>query len=181
MTMIQLKRAARVIATLGVLFGGAWTWTALSTRAEESSRALDRAAEQAFEPIAVQNQPAAKGDAAQVKRGEYLVNEVARCGDCHTPRNAKGALDLTRHLQGATMWFTPKRKGEFEDHAPDITFSGRAGKWTEAKMARFLSTGEKSDPPMPAYKLTVEDAQAVTAYLRSLPGRGKDAGKNRDD
>jgi hypothetical protein len=29
-------------------------------------------------------------------------------------------------------------------------------------MTRFLYTGEKSDPPLLAYKLTVEDAQAVT-------------------
>jgi len=118
---------------------------------------------------------------AIVKRGEYLVNVVARCGDCHTPRTDKGKLDMSRHLQGANMWFTPKvKKGEFEDHAPDITNSGRAGKWNEAKMVKFLSTGEKSDPPMPAYNLTVEDAEAVTAYLRSLPGR-KAGDKKRDD
>jgi mono/diheme cytochrome c family protein len=128
-------------------------------------------------------QDKAKGaGGAIVQRGEYLVNVVARCGDCHTPRTDKGKLDMSRHLQGATMWFTPKvKKGEFEDHAPDITNSGRAGKWNEAKMVKFLSTGEKSDPPMPAYNLTVEDAEAVTAYLRSLPGRKKEAGKKRDD
>src|SRR5437764_523247 len=28
--------------------------------------------------------------AALIKRGDYLVNQVARCGDCHTPRNARG-------------------------------------------------------------------------------------------
>jgi mono/diheme cytochrome c family protein len=130
-------------------------------------------------------QAKANGDAADlVKRGDYLVNVVARCGDCHTPRNAQGAPDPARHLQGATMWFAPKGKprGEWEDHAPDITASGRAGKWSEARMIKFLSTGEKSDPPMPAYTLTAEDARAVTAYLRSLPGKKKGAaGKERDD
>ena len=49
--------------------------------------------------------------------------------------------------------------------------SGKAGKWSEAKMTHFFTSGERSDPPMPAYKLTPEDAAALTAYLRFLPGR----------
>ena len=126
-------------------------------------------------------QPGAK-DNAIVKRGEYLVNQVARCGDCHTPRTAGGKLDLTRHLQGAAMWFKPAIKvGEFEDEAPDITAGGKAGKWSEEKMIKFLSTGGKADPPMPAYSLTVEDARAVTAYLRSLAGGKKKGGARRGD
>jgi mono/diheme cytochrome c family protein len=116
-----------------------------------------------------------------IERGDYLVNQVARCGDCHTPRNARGKLDAGRHLQGAPMWFTPRlRLEEFENHAPDITRSGRAGRWTETRMIKFLSTGQKSDPPMPAYRLTVNDARAVTAYLRSLSGK-KRKGRARDD
>jgi mono/diheme cytochrome c family protein len=112
---------------------------------------------------------------AQIKRGEYLVNEVARCIDCHTPRTATGELDMTKLLQGAPTWFTPKikPKGKWEDRAQDLTMSGLAGKWGEARLVKFLSTGQKADAPMPAYKLTVEDAKAVTAYLRSLPGKKK--------
>jgi mono/diheme cytochrome c family protein len=123
-----------------------------------------------------------KGDqAALIKRGAYLANEVARCGDCHTPRDAKGKLDMSRHLQGAPIWFKPKVKtrGEWEDKAPDITSSGKAGKWGEARMVKFLSTGERSDAPMPAYRLSVDDARAMTAYLRSLAGN-KNAGKKRE-
>jgi mono/diheme cytochrome c family protein len=112
---------------------------------------------------------------AQIKRGEYLVNEVARCIDCHTPRTVTGELDMTKLLQGAPTWFTPKikPKGKWEDRAQDLTMSGLAGKWGEARLVKFLSTGQKADAPMPAYKLTVEDAKAVTAYLRSLPGKKK--------
>jgi mono/diheme cytochrome c family protein len=125
--------------------------------------------------------PKAGANAALVKRGDYLANEVARCGDCHTPRDARGELDQTRAMQGAPLWVRPARRGkDWEDKAPDITASGKAGDWSEEKMIRFLSTGKKSDPPMPAYRLTAEDARAVTAYLRSLPGKGK-AGKKKDD
>jgi len=80
------------------------------------------------------------------------------------------------------MWFKPAIKaGEFEDEAPDITAGGKAGKWSEEKMIKFLSTGGKADPPMPAYSLTVEDARAVTAYLRSLSGGKKKGGARRGD
>jgi mono/diheme cytochrome c family protein len=116
-------------------------------------------------------QEQAKGD-AQLERGAYLVNEVARCADCHTPRNDKGQLDSTKHLQGAPTWFTSKIMfKKWHNSAPDITASGVASKWTEERLVKFLSTGVQADMPMPAYRLSVDDAKAVTAYLRSLPGK----------
>jgi mono/diheme cytochrome c family protein len=46
-------------------------------------------------------QPKAAGDAqALAKRGDYLVNQVARCGDCHTPRDAKAVTAYLRSLRG---------------------------------------------------------------------------------
>jgi mono/diheme cytochrome c family protein len=128
----------------------------------------------------------AKDDAALVKRGDYLVNEVARCGDCHTPRDGKGRPDLSRALQGGELAFAPKgNAGEWEGRAPDITGGGKAGRWGAARMVKFLTTGangegEAPDPPMPAYHLTADDARAVTAYLRSLPG-GKNPRKGKRD
>jgi mono/diheme cytochrome c family protein len=124
----------------------------------------------------------AKTDAvALVKRGDYLMNQVARCGDCHTPRTDSGELDLSRHLQGAPIWFTPKVKPKsWDDKAPDITSSGKAGTWGEEQMIKYLTTGldskgKKSKAPMPAYELGIEDARAMTAYLQSLAGVKKAA------
>jgi mono/diheme cytochrome c family protein len=111
---------------------------------------------------------------AQIEGGAYLVNEVARCGDCHTARNDKGQLDSSKHLQGAPTWFTSKIMfKKWHNTAPDITASGVATKWNEERMVKFLSTGVQADMPMPAYRLTVDDAKSVTAYLRSLPGSKK--------
>ena len=124
-------------------------------------------------PAAGQAKGENKNDGA-LKRGAYLVNSVAQCGNCHTPRNAKGELDTTRHLQGAPIWFKPtKIKFEkWENTAPNITASGLATKWSEEKLVKLLtSTGVEADAPMPAFKLTVDDARAVVAYLRSLPGK----------
>ena len=111
-----------------------------------------------------------------IKRGEYLVNNVGRCAECHTPRKANGELDNTKHLQGGPTWFTPNPGIKFkkwDKSAPDITQSGRASKWTEERLVTFFSTGVQANAPMPAYNMTVDDAKAVTAYLRSLPGKKK--------
>jgi mono/diheme cytochrome c family protein len=134
--------------------------------------------------LLAQDKPPAKADGkaddAQIKRGEYLANTIARCGTCHTPHNNKGELDIARNMQGATLSFAPKVKPkEWEDEAPDLTMSGKSGEWNEEAMVKFLTTGadskgEKPDPPMPSYKMTADDAKAVTAYLRSLPGRKKE-------
>jgi mono/diheme cytochrome c family protein len=118
-------------------------------------------------------------DDALVKKGEYLVNKVGMCGNCHTPRNAKGELDLTKSLQGAPIGFAPKEKiKEWMDESPDLTKSGLIGDWGDDKMIKFLTTGldpkgEKPNLPMPAYRLNADDARAVTAYIRSLPGEKK--------
>lgn len=111
-----------------------------------------------------------------LKRGAYLVNEVAHCSHCHTPLDAKGQPDRSRLLQGATLGFGPKQKTDnWADMAPDITSSGLAGKWSEKDMIKFLTTGvdpegEKPMAPMPTFRLHQKDARAVVLYLKSLKG-----------
>jgi len=160
MRYVGIAAAAAVLAAVGV-------WTAFPERPAAGADA--------------------KADAAGlVKRGDYLVNEVARCGDCHTPRDRRGRPDPARALQGGELPFAPKVKaGEWEGRTPDITASGKAGKWSEAMMVKLLTTGnngegEAPDAPMPAYHLTEDDARAVTAYLRSLPGGGKGGERDRE-
>ena len=139
--------------------------------------------------VSAQDRPAAKGnDAMLIKHGEYLVTEVAHCGHCHTPQDAKGQPDQTRLLQGATLPFLPKEKTtNWAGKSPDITRSGLAGEWSEADMIKFLTTGlnpedMKSMAPMPVFRLHKEDARAVALYLKSLPGKKgtsqKSAGRN---
>ena len=136
-------------------------------------------------------QPRARdGGADLVKRGAYLVNEVAHCSHCHTPQGEKGQLDRSRLLQGATLPIRPKEKTEhWEGKSPDITRSGLAGMWSEEEMIKFLRTGnnpegEKPTPPMPVFHLHQEDARAVALYLKSLPGKmdhkRKEGGKGTD-
>ena len=50
---------------------------------------------------------ATSGQQSPVERGRYLVEEVAMCGECHTPRDANGEIDNARPLQGAPIWIMP--------------------------------------------------------------------------
>ena len=111
----------------------------------------------------------------KVARGKYLVEEVSKCQDCHTPKAADGSLDKTKWLKGATLDFAPTHEVEgWHKTSPDITGTSRVfQRWNEKGMIDFLMTaknprGGKADAPMPDYHLNKEDAEAMVAYLKSL-------------
>ena len=112
-------------------------------------------------------------DQREIERGRYLVEEVAKCTECHTPRNAQGELKHDAWLQGAPIWITPVRPiANWADRAPAL-----AGlpSLTAAEAERVLENGigpegETLRPPMHIYHMKHhEDAEAIVAYLRSLP------------
>ncbi|HYE25159.1 MAG TPA: c-type cytochrome [Clostridia bacterium] len=120
----------------------------------------------------------AKAVAAQLERGRYLVDDVGQCGDCHTPRNEKGEFIKEQWLAGSPLMFTPSVPiPDWTPVAPGI--AGLPG-WETADAVSFLSTGTARNrgparPPMPHYRLTKPDAEAVVAYLRSLRAPGATA------
>jgi mono/diheme cytochrome c family protein len=107
-----------------------------------------------------------------VARGRYLVEDVAMCWECHTPRDANGAIQRGAWLQGAPIWITPTRHIQnWADHAPAL-----AGlpSFTDEEMERVLEKGtgpegEVLRPPMHLYHMVPADAKAIIAYLKSLP------------
>lgn len=108
---------------------------------------------------------------AQVARGKYLVEQVALCGDCHTPRDTKGQLIAAQALHGAPVGVRPVHPMPFAEQAPAL--AGLPAHYTAAQMAAFLQTGKRPDgsfplPPMPPYRLSKEDAWAVVDYIKSL-------------
>lgn len=108
---------------------------------------------------------------AQEARGKYIVERVGMCGDCHTPRDAKGEPIAAQALHGAPLGLRPLHPMQFAEYAPRI--AGLPVNWTPQETAIFLQTGKRADgssplPPMPPYRLTKEDAWAVVDYLRSL-------------
>jgi cytochrome c553 len=107
--------------------------------------------------------------ATLVARGDYLVNGVVLCGDCHTPRLANMAPDEARRLQGGLL---PPGPPGFATTAPAL--AGVPANYTEEQFIAFLQTGVRPDgshplPPMPPYRLNEDDARAVAAYIATLP------------
>lgn len=113
----------------------------------------------------------AQAPAASLGRGKYLVENVARCGDCHSPTNEKGQPIPGKELRGAPLGFKPNAPvPDWADKAPNIA-GLRA--WETSDAVKFLMTGIAYNdlpprPPMPQYHMNKEDAEAIVAYLKSL-------------
>lgn len=106
-----------------------------------------------------------------VARGKYIVEDVAMCGTCHTPRLANGTLDRTRWLAGAPVPYLPAQPtNDWPLLAPRLAGNPPA---TNAGMVTLLTTavwtnGKQLRDPMPKFHMSKADAEAVVAYLRSL-------------
>lgn len=137
--------------------------------------------EQAVVPAYAQarKSPAAKGipeSGGDAARGKYLVEGVAMCGECHTPRDGSGNLDRSRWLQGAPVpwapadgamsnWplIAPRIGGNPPASDGDMIKLLTSGIWTTGKPLRF---------PMMPFRMSDADAKAVVAYLKSVtPGK----------
>ena len=112
----------------------------------------------------------------RLERGKYLAEEVGRCQECHTPLLEDGTFDKTKWMKGATLVGIPAKPIEdWHQKAPDITSTSKLWEnWKFEGFSTFLQTaknprGHKAGPPMPAYMMRAEDADAITAYLKSLP------------
>lgn len=107
-------------------------------------------------------------------RGAYLVTGLAHCGECHTQRNAAGAIDKS-------MWMAGTQDGPEGDAAPNITPAHSTGiGWSLDQLSFFLKSGTKPDweradglmweAVSDGYKhLTDEDLRAMAVYINSLP------------
>ncbi|VXB81907.1 putative Gluconate 2-dehydrogenase (acceptor) [Burkholderia sp. 8Y] len=120
------------------------------------------------------------GKRAEWNRGAYLVEALAHCGQCHTPRNVLGGLKNGERLGGATVagWragnLTPERVAGI-------------GAWRDDELLRYLASGAA---PGRAYAigpmaevvasgtqfLTGDDLRAMVTYLRSMPVVGAQSG-----
>ncbi len=106
-----------------------------------------------------------------VARGQYIVDGVAMCGQCHTPRDAQGVPERSHWLEGASLWLTSAQPvADWPLQAPRLAGSPPG---TDADIVKLLTTGIWSTgtylrPPMPQFRMSVQDAEAVVAYLKSL-------------
>ena len=107
----------------------------------------------------------------EVERGRVLVEALAHCGECHTPRNALGGLRTDAWLAGAP---NPAGKGSIPPLTPEEL------DWSAGDIAYYLETGftpdfDSAGGHMVAVienfaQLPAEDRAAVATYLKALPG-----------
>jgi mono/diheme cytochrome c family protein len=108
-----------------------------------------------------------------IKRGDYLVNGILTCGNCHTPKGPTGDI-MDKAFSGGLSWDEPP----FKVTAPNITQDKETGigNWTDAQLKTMLRTGVLPNGAhgamvMPTgfyHIMTERDIDAVIAYLRTL-------------
>lgn len=105
-------------------------------------------------------------------RGQYLVEALGHCAECHTPRNLLGGLEPSRWLAGAP---NPDGKGRI----PNITPGGDLGSWSVDDIAYYLESGFTPEYDTAGSSMVEvvenlaqasnEDRQAIARYLKGLP------------
>jgi len=112
---------------------------------------------------------------ALLTRGDYLVNVVAACGNCHT----KPTPDLVpipgMHLAGGRRFSILPGIAYSKNLTPDRDTG--LGSWNDEQVIRAIREGVTKEgnligPPMPIAlytKIADDDVKAIVAYLRSVP------------
>jgi mono/diheme cytochrome c family protein len=109
---------------------------------------------------------------AELNRGAYLVEGLAHCGACHTPRNRLGAETNARYLGG----------GEIDGwHAPALNAASPAPvPWTSEQLFGYLRNGfvpphgVAAGPMQPVANnlgaVSEQDVKAIAAYIGAMLG-----------
>jgi mono/diheme cytochrome c family protein len=128
-----------------------------------------------FKPVA--------GKSAEWNRGAYLVEGLAHCGLCHTPKSELGGDKTKQKLTGYALqgWY-----------APNITNDSQRGlgSWTADDIAEYLKTGHNRTSSAgglmgemitdSASQMTEADLHAIAVYLKDQPGEEHSAPPKAD-
>jgi mono/diheme cytochrome c family protein len=106
-------------------------------------------------------------------RGQYLVEAVAHCAECHSSRNSLGSIRKDTLYAGG-------KDQEGTGFIPNIT-PAAIGHWTEEDLVKMLKTGETpdhgrvgssmADVVANTAKLPDADLYAIAQFIKSLPPR----------
>lgn len=117
--------------------------------------------------------PAKATPQSGVERGRYLVDTLAHCSTCHTPRNELMAEDMGRYLGGGKVgsWTAPNISSD--------PVSG-IGSWSEQDLFTYLKTGALHGKAIAAGEMGTAvqnsfsqmgdgDLHDIAAYIKSVP------------
>jgi mono/diheme cytochrome c family protein len=110
-------------------------------------------------------------------RGAYLVRHLGHCGECHSPRDALGAVLTDGELAG-------NPQGPDDKAVPNITPDERTGigAWSRSEIETYLEIGMLPDGDFAGAgmgeviddntsQLSAADRTAIATYLQALPAR----------
>lgn len=108
-----------------------------------------------------------------LERGAYLVNGIAACGNCHTPKGPHGPIAAMAFAGGFVV-----EDGPFRAVSANITQDRETGigGWTDLQIMDAIRNGRRPDgtiigPPMPIelyHMMSDSDVRAIVAYLRTI-------------
>jgi mono/diheme cytochrome c family protein len=116
--------------------------------------------------------PQQASQSAEFNRGAYLVEALAHCAGCHSPRNALGAERPDAYLAGgdAEGWHATALNGQSPSPVP----------WTAQVLADYLRAGLVADHAITAGPMQdvvrnlsyadAADVQAIAAYIHAQMG-----------
>jgi mono/diheme cytochrome c family protein len=119
--------------------------------------------------------------AALVERGRYLVSHVAGCADCHSPRSPSGGFDEGRWLSGVDCFVdaapADPERGCLSTRNLTQHETGLANR-SDAQIKDMFLRGVRPDgralhrfmPYAFLGNMHERDADAIVAYLRTVPG-----------
>lgn len=106
-------------------------------------------------------------------RGQYLVEALGHCAECHSSRDVFGGIKPETRFAGGK---DPEGVGYFPNITPE-----RIGNWTEQEIAELLKTGNTpnhgrvgssmADVVTNTAMLPQSDRDAIAMYVKFLPSR----------
>lgn len=109
-----------------------------------------------------------------LERGTYLMKSIVACGNCHTPKTAKGMPDKAREFAGSLV----ADEKIMTAYAPNISMDKKTGigNWTDKQIISAIREGKRPDgsligPPMPIHlysRMSDTDVKALLAYMRNV-------------
>jgi hypothetical protein len=113
--------------------------------------------------------PQTQSISGNLTHGQYIVEHVAMCIECHSPRDENGNIVRGQEFMGGPLpinpppgWATraPRNRGLLgysDDQAMRLLTEGAIGRHNEQLLL-----------PMPRFRMSRADAADVIAFLRSL-------------
>jgi hypothetical protein len=159
-------RVSGLLLICGIVLSAAWLGATQEPRARERSREPAGEAEpQGVEPARTVRL------GGNAEHGRYIVEHVAMCIECHSPRDEQGNLMTGEAFTGSPVPFRPPWPNDWAIQAPRIR--GLPG-YTEELGVRLLTQGaidrfgKQLRPPMPRFRMSTPDALDVVAFLKSM-------------